>query len=100
WNSHKRTIRIKATYAMSWVELMKLMTEVYCSRNEVQKMETGLWNLVMKGNDLTAYTRRFQELVLFCTTMVPIEEDKVKTFVRGLPDNIQGNVIAAESIQL
>ncbi|GJU47303.1 hypothetical protein Tco_1204569 [Tanacetum coccineum] len=28
--------------------------------------------------------------------MVPNEEDKVKRFVGGLPDNIQGNVIAAE----
>ncbi|GJY23644.1 putative reverse transcriptase domain-containing protein [Tanacetum coccineum] len=40
WNSHERTIRIEVAYAMSWAELMKLMTEVYCPRNEVQKMET------------------------------------------------------------
>ncbi|GJR14261.1 putative reverse transcriptase domain-containing protein [Tanacetum coccineum] len=100
WNSYKRTIRIEAAYAMSWAELMKLMTEVYCPRNEVQKMETELWNLVVKGNDLTAYTRRFQELVLLCTRMVPNEEDKVKRFVGGLPDNIQGNVIAAEPTKL
>ncbi|GKE91336.1 reverse transcriptase domain-containing protein [Tanacetum coccineum] len=71
WNSHKRTIGVEAAYAMSWAELMKLMTEVYCPRNEVQKMETELWNLVVKGNDLTAYTMRFQELVLLCTRMVP-----------------------------
>ncbi|GJT85349.1 putative reverse transcriptase domain-containing protein [Tanacetum coccineum] len=74
WNSHKRTIRIEAAYAMSWAELMKLMTEVYCPRNE--------------------------ELVLLCTRMVPSEEDKVERFVGGLPDNIQGNVIAAEPTQL
>ncbi|GKC36894.1 putative reverse transcriptase domain-containing protein, partial [Tanacetum coccineum] len=91
WNSHKRTIGIEAAYAISWAKLMKLMTKVYCPRNEVQKMETGLWNLVVKGNDLTAYTRRFQELVLLCTRMVPNEEDTVKRFVKGLPDNIQGN---------
>ncbi|GJU48855.1 putative reverse transcriptase domain-containing protein [Tanacetum coccineum] len=60
-------------------------------RNEVQKMETELWNLAVKENDLTAYTRRFQELVLMCTRMVPNEEDKVERFVGGLPDNIQGN---------
>ncbi|GJT32518.1 reverse transcriptase domain-containing protein [Tanacetum coccineum] len=64
--------------------------------NEVQNMKTELWNLVVKGNDLTAYTRRFQELVLLCTRMVTNKEDKVKRFVGGLPDNIQGNVIAAE----
>nr|GEY97424.1 hypothetical protein [Tanacetum cinerariifolium] len=66
---------------MSWAELMKLMTEVYYPRNETQKMETELWNLTVKGNDLTAYTRRFQELVLLCTRMVPNEEEKVKRFV-------------------
>nr|GFD38621.1 reverse transcriptase domain-containing protein [Tanacetum cinerariifolium] len=40
WNSHKRTIGIEVTYAMTWAELMKLMKKVYCLRNEVQKMET------------------------------------------------------------
>nr|GFA28599.1 reverse transcriptase domain-containing protein [Tanacetum cinerariifolium] len=40
------------------------------------KMEAELWNLTVKGNDLTAYTRRFQELVMLCTRMVPNEEDK------------------------
>ncbi|GKA42793.1 putative reverse transcriptase domain-containing protein, partial [Tanacetum coccineum] len=77
-NSHKRTIGIEAAYAMSLEKLMKLMTEVYYPRNKVQKMETELWNLAVKGNDLTAYTRRFQELVLLCTRIVPNEEDKVE----------------------
>ncbi|GJX13978.1 putative reverse transcriptase domain-containing protein [Tanacetum coccineum] len=81
-------------------KLMKLMTEVYCPRNEVQNMKTELWNLAVKGNDLTTYTRRFQELVLLCTRMVPGEEDKVKRFVGGLPENIQGNVINAEPTKL
>nr|GEX31081.1 putative reverse transcriptase domain-containing protein [Tanacetum cinerariifolium] len=43
---------------------------------------------------------RFQELVLLCTRMVPNEEDKVERFVGGLPDNIQGNIIAAEPTKL
>ncbi|GJR25258.1 putative reverse transcriptase domain-containing protein [Tanacetum coccineum] len=38
-------------------ELMKLMTEVYCLRNQIQKMESELWNLTMKNNDLAAYTQ-------------------------------------------
>nr|GEZ58404.1 reverse transcriptase domain-containing protein [Tanacetum cinerariifolium] len=85
---------------MKWAGLMKLMTEVYCPRNEIQKMETELWNLTVKGNDLTAYTQRFQELILLCTRMVPNEEDRVERFIRGLPDNIQENVIAANSARL
>ncbi|GJX11450.1 putative reverse transcriptase domain-containing protein [Tanacetum coccineum] len=93
-------VGIKAAYAMSWTELMKLMTEVHCPRNKIQKMEIELWNLAVKGNGLTAYTRRFQELVLLCTKMVPNEENKVERFIGGFPDNIQGNVIAVEPSKL
>ncbi|GJR65606.1 putative reverse transcriptase domain-containing protein [Tanacetum coccineum] len=67
-----------------------LLNKVYCLRNEIQKMETELWNLAVKGNDMTTYARRFQELVSLCTRMVPNEEDKVERFIGGLPDNIQG----------
>ncbi|GKB43302.1 putative reverse transcriptase domain-containing protein [Tanacetum coccineum] len=62
WNSHKRTIGTDAAFAMSWKVLMKLMDEVYCPRNKIQKMESELWNLTVKNNDLAAYTQRFQEL--------------------------------------
>ncbi|GJS98781.1 hypothetical protein Tco_0819951 [Tanacetum coccineum] len=33
---------------------------------------------------------------MMCTKMVPEEEGRVEKFIGGLPDNIQGNVIAAE----
>nr|GEY90622.1 putative reverse transcriptase domain-containing protein [Tanacetum cinerariifolium] len=59
WNSHKRTIGTETAFAMSWRELMKLMAEVYCQRNKVQKMESELRNLIVKNNDLAAYTQRF-----------------------------------------
>ncbi|GKC11473.1 putative reverse transcriptase domain-containing protein [Tanacetum coccineum] len=87
WNSHKRTIGVEAAYAINWVKLMKLITEVYCPRNEIQKMETELLNLTVKGNDLTAYTQRFQDLILLCTRMVP---DLMKrTEWRGLLEDYQ-----------
>ncbi|GKA30790.1 reverse transcriptase domain-containing protein [Tanacetum coccineum] len=56
WNSHKRTIGTDAAYALSWRKLLKLMTEVYCPRNEIQKMETELWNLSVKNTDMATYT--------------------------------------------
>nr|GEV61868.1 reverse transcriptase domain-containing protein [Tanacetum cinerariifolium] len=91
WNSHKRTIRTEAAFSMSWRELMKLMAEVYCPRNKIQKMESKLWNLTVKNTDLAAYTQRFIELTMMCTKMVLEEEDRVEKFIGGLPDNIQGN---------
>ncbi|GKA56409.1 putative reverse transcriptase domain-containing protein [Tanacetum coccineum] len=95
-----RTIGTDAAYFMTWKALIRLMTEVYCPRNKIQKMETELWNLDVKGNDLTTYTQRFQKLVLMCTKMVPGEEDRVEKFIGGLPDSIQGNVIVAEPTRL
>ncbi|GJR96585.1 putative reverse transcriptase domain-containing protein, partial [Tanacetum coccineum] len=67
---------------------------------DIQKMESELWNLTIKNNDLAAYTQRFQELTMLCTKMVLEEEDQVEKFIGGIPDNIQGNVIAAESTRL
>nr|GEU40555.1 reverse transcriptase domain-containing protein [Tanacetum cinerariifolium] len=64
WNSHKRTIGTEVAFTMSWRELMKLMAKVYCPRNKIQKMESELWNLTVKNNDLAAYTQRFQELTM------------------------------------
>ncbi|GJT90435.1 putative reverse transcriptase domain-containing protein [Tanacetum coccineum] len=98
WNSHKRTIGTNAAYALSWRELLKLMTEVYCPRNEIQKMETELWNLSVKNNDMATYTQRFQELTMMCTKMVPEEEDWVEKFIGGLPDNIQGNNTGGQNV--
>ncbi|GJV94242.1 putative reverse transcriptase domain-containing protein [Tanacetum coccineum] len=54
----------------------------------------------MKNNDLATYTQRFQELTMMCTKMVPGEEDWVEKFIKGLPDNIQGNVIVIEPTRL
>ncbi|GJU83954.1 putative reverse transcriptase domain-containing protein [Tanacetum coccineum] len=83
WNLHKRTVGTKAAFAMSLREIMKLMAKVYCPRNEIQMMESELWNLTVKNNDLAAYTQRFQELTMMCTKMVPEEEDWVERFIRA-----------------
>nr|GFA32292.1 hypothetical protein [Tanacetum cinerariifolium] len=56
--------------------------------------ENGNHGMNYEGNDLIAYTQKFQELILLYTRMVPDEEDIVERFIGGLPNNIQGNVIA------
>nr|GEV35571.1 hypothetical protein [Tanacetum cinerariifolium] len=94
--AQKRTVGTNAAYAMTWKALMKLMTEVYCPRNEIRKMETELWNLTVRNNDLTTYTQRFQELVLLYTKMVPEEEEeRVEKFIgenkRIFDNNLRDN---------
>nr|GEU32202.1 reverse transcriptase domain-containing protein [Tanacetum cinerariifolium] len=94
WNSHKRTIGADAAFSMSWRELIKLMAKVYCPRTRIQKMESELWNLTVKNNDLAAYTQRFQNLTMMYTKMVPEEEDRVEKFIEGGGDaNPDSNVV-------
>nr|GFD14895.1 reverse transcriptase domain-containing protein [Tanacetum cinerariifolium] len=55
WNSHVRIIGNDAAYVMTWIELKKKMTDKYCPRNEMKKIETEFWNLEVQGTDLTRY---------------------------------------------
>nr|GEZ74728.1 reverse transcriptase domain-containing protein [Tanacetum cinerariifolium] len=88
WNGH-------AAYAMTWGTLKKKMTEKYCPKGEIKKLEIELWNLRVKENDVAAYTQRFQELALMCTKFLADETEKVDKYISGLPDNIHGNVMLA-----
>ncbi|GKD21735.1 reverse transcriptase domain-containing protein, partial [Tanacetum coccineum] len=57
-----------------------------------EKLEIELWNLKVKGNDVPAYTKHFQELTLICTKFCANETEKINKYIGGLPDNIYGNV--------
>nr|GFC08022.1 reverse transcriptase domain-containing protein [Tanacetum cinerariifolium] len=81
---------------MSWKTLMKMMTDKYCPRNEIRKLEMELWELRVKGTDLTSYAQRFQELALLCGRMFSKEADKIKKYIGGLPDMIHGSVVASK----
>ncbi|GJS29885.1 hypothetical protein Tco_0490505 [Tanacetum coccineum] len=62
----------------------------------VKKMEDEFYNLVVKGNDLKTYIRRFQELAVLCPNMVPNTEKLMEVFISGLPRSIEGNVTASK----
>ncbi|GJV59892.1 putative reverse transcriptase domain-containing protein [Tanacetum coccineum] len=67
WNSHVMTVTHDVAYSMTWVDLRKKMTDKYCPRNEMKKLEAELWNL---------------------------KADKIERYVGGLPDMIHGNIVA------
>ncbi|GJV65910.1 putative reverse transcriptase domain-containing protein, partial [Tanacetum coccineum] len=52
WNAYVQYVGLDATYEITWKNLKKMMIEEYCPRNEVQKMETELWNLSVNGTDI------------------------------------------------
>ncbi|GKD93783.1 reverse transcriptase domain-containing protein [Tanacetum coccineum] len=69
WNSHVKTFGHDAAYEMTWKILRKMMTDKYCPRIEIKKVEMEIWNLKVKGTDV---------------------------YVGGLPDMIQGSVMASK----
>ncbi|GJW01595.1 putative reverse transcriptase domain-containing protein [Tanacetum coccineum] len=94
WNSYMKAVTQDVAYAMDWKTLKKMMTVKYCPRGEIKKLEIKLWNLKVKGTDITSYTLRFQELALMCGRMFPEESDEVEKYIGGLPDMIRGNVMS------
>nr|GEU65526.1 putative reverse transcriptase domain-containing protein [Tanacetum cinerariifolium] len=52
-------------------------------------------NLKVKGNNVAAYTQRFQELALMCTKFLVDETKKVDKYTSRLPNNIHGNFMSA-----
>ncbi|GJY79080.1 putative reverse transcriptase domain-containing protein [Tanacetum coccineum] len=95
-NSHVKTTTPEAAHAMSWRTLKKMMTDKYCPKGEIKKLEFEMWNLNVKGNDVVTYSQRFQELALMCDRMFPEEIDQVEKYVGGLPDTIHGSVMATK----
>nr|GEU88482.1 reverse transcriptase domain-containing protein [Tanacetum cinerariifolium] len=95
WNGYVRTLGHDAAYAMTWEIFKKRLTNKYCSKCKIKKLEIELWNLKVKGNDVGGYTQRFQELALMCTKFLSDETEKVKKYISGLLDNIHGNVMSA-----
>ncbi|GJS27848.1 putative reverse transcriptase domain-containing protein [Tanacetum coccineum] len=63
-------------------------------------MENELWNLKVKGTNLTAYNQRFQELILLCPEMVPNPDRLLEHYIDGLPLNIKGNVTSSKPVDL
>nr|GEU55869.1 hypothetical protein [Tanacetum cinerariifolium] len=74
--------------------LRKMTTVKYCPMSEIKKLEIELWNLKVKGTDVTSYTLRIQKLALMCGRMFHEESDEVKKYVGGLPDMFRGNVMS------
>ncbi|GJV63957.1 reverse transcriptase domain-containing protein [Tanacetum coccineum] len=96
WNYFAQPIGIEEAYKITWVEFKKLLIKKYCPRIEVHKMEDKFYHLIVKGNDLKTYVRRFQELATLCPSMVPDYEKMMEVFIRGLPQSIEGNVTASK----
>nr|GFC67912.1 hypothetical protein [Tanacetum cinerariifolium] len=100
WNSHVATSGIEVVTRKTWAEMKVMMTEEFCPPEEIQRMESELWNLRVKEMDISSYTTRFNELAILCPGMAPTERKKVEAYIRGLSENIKGEVTSSEPVTL
>ncbi|GJT80150.1 putative reverse transcriptase domain-containing protein [Tanacetum coccineum] len=100
WKTKVATMGLETVNQMPWTEMKQLMTAEFCPIEEVQRMEHELWNLKVKEYDVVAYTQRFNELALMCPRMVEPERVKVDAYIRGLTDNIKGEVTSSKPANL
>nr|GEZ80443.1 hypothetical protein [Tanacetum cinerariifolium] len=84
WNTHVKTVGHEAAYGMSWKTLIKMMTEKYCPRNEIMKLEMKLWDLKVKGlpdmihgSVVASKPKTMQEAVEIATELM---DKKIRTF--------------------
>ncbi|GJS86316.1 hypothetical protein Tco_0768952 [Tanacetum coccineum] len=94
---HICNLGIDVAYTMTWKELMKMMTEVYYPRNEIQKLENELWNLTVKGND--GIPNVYKSWPFYARKLFLMRKRRSRgTF--GVSHNIQGNVTSAGTMRL
>ncbi|GJZ80069.1 hypothetical protein Tco_0644906, partial [Tanacetum coccineum] len=74
YNFHVKTVGNDVAYGMPWKTLKKMMTDKYCQRGEIKKLEIKL--------------------------MFPEESDEVEKYVGGLPDMTQRSVMASKPMTI
>ncbi|GJS87163.1 putative reverse transcriptase domain-containing protein [Tanacetum coccineum] len=95
WNGRIASMGIDATNGTPWTDVRKWMTEEFCPRSVLQRLEQELYDLKLKGTDIDWYTNRFHELALLCPIMVEPKHVKVEQYIRGLSKNIRGDVTSS-----
>nr|GEZ56667.1 putative reverse transcriptase domain-containing protein [Tanacetum cinerariifolium] len=112
WGGRKRKMpNTRSGASMTHKEVKELVARRVTEEMEAREALSALtwWNSHKRtiGVDV-AYAMKWtglmklmtEELILLCTRMVSDEKDRVERFIGGLPDNIQGNVIAANPARL
>ncbi|GKB82036.1 reverse transcriptase domain-containing protein [Tanacetum coccineum] len=83
---------------MSWEDFKTLTREELCPSNEMQKLETELWNHAMVGVGHAAYTDRFHELARLVPHLETPENKRIERYIYGLALQIREMVAATEPV--
>ncbi|GJY18967.1 reverse transcriptase domain-containing protein [Tanacetum coccineum] len=84
WNFQIHTRSREAVVGMSWEDFKTLTREEFCLSNEMQKLETELWNHAMVRAGHAAYTDRFHKLSRLVPHLVTPENKRIEWYIYGL----------------
>nr|GEZ09388.1 hypothetical protein [Tanacetum cinerariifolium] len=74
WNSHVKTVGHDVAYRMIWKTKKKMMTNMYCPRIKIKKLEIEIWNLKVKGTDvgsvMASKPKTIQDEIEFTTDLM------------------------------
>ncbi|KAF5767619.1 putative transcription factor interactor and regulator CCHC(Zn) family [Helianthus annuus] len=96
WNLQVQTLGEAAAYALTWTELKELMRKKYCSRAEIQRLETEFWHLKMEGPKIAEYVQRFHDLSHVVPYMVTPVFKRIEHFIWGLAPQIISMVTSSK----
>ncbi|GJY87141.1 putative reverse transcriptase domain-containing protein [Tanacetum coccineum] len=68
----------EATMGMTWVEFKALLVEDFYPSNEMEKLESELWNHTMVGANHAGYTDWFHELAKLVPHLVTLESKRIR----------------------
>ncbi|GKA07553.1 reverse transcriptase domain-containing protein [Tanacetum coccineum] len=69
--------------------LKKIMTDKYCPRGEIKKMEFEMWNLKVKGNDVGYYSHVSKNWHIMCDRCSGGNRTKLRNMSVALPHTIK-----------
>nr|GFB13680.1 hypothetical protein [Tanacetum cinerariifolium] len=100
WNSQVATLGHEVANARSWAEVKQMMTDEFCTTEEVQRLEDELRHLKLRDMNIAAYTKRFNELALLCPDAIPNEKKKVELYIKDFPEIIKGEATSSKPVTL
>ncbi|GJW15480.1 putative reverse transcriptase domain-containing protein [Tanacetum coccineum] len=96
WNTQVQARGREAAIGMSWNDFKALLVEEFCPSNEMEKLESELWNHKMVGANHAGYTDRFHELAKLVPHLVTPESSRIKRYIAGLAPEIRGMLRATQ----
>ncbi|KAK1431807.1 hypothetical protein QVD17_08491 [Tagetes erecta] len=100
WNTQVQARGRDNANKLTWEQLKEMLTKEYCPKNEMQKVESELWNLSMNGAEHATYTNKFHELSRLVPHLVTPESKKVDRYIWGLSSQVRSHVRAKDPATL